>query len=85
MPILGPGVAAYGLGRYIYAYSVAAQRWGIADLPKGTHAVPIVGPNSVTAEIPGHIYTFNAETAEWNHVDIDALLETASDKAKPNN
>jgi hypothetical protein len=77
-PIVGPGVVAYGLGRYVYAYSAGAQRWGVAELPKGVQAVPIVGSNTVRVEMPGHIYTFDGQAARWNHVDINALLETAA-------
>jgi hypothetical protein len=79
-PIVGSGVVAYGLGRYVYAYSAAAQRWGVAELPEGVLAVPIIGNNSVRVEIPGHIYTFDAQNAHWNHVDIGALLETTAGK-----
>ncbi len=57
MPIVGPGVVAYGLGRYIYAFSAEAQRWDVAELPKGVHGTPIVGQNSVTVEAPRpHLY-----------------------------
>jgi hypothetical protein len=82
MPLVGQGVVAYALGRYIYAYSTAAERWDVVELPKGYQVVPIVGANSVTAEIPGHIYTFNVQTAKWDHVDVHALLSTAPDTEK---
>jgi hypothetical protein len=76
-PLVAPGVVAYGLGRYVYAYSAATQRWGVVELPHGMQAVPIVSPDSVRVETPGHIYTFDSQTARWNHVDIGELLETA--------
>ncbi len=84
VPIVGPGVVAYGLGRYIYAYSTAAERWDVLELPKGTRAAPIAAANSVTVEIPGHIYTFNGQTAKWDHVDYRALLRTAGDAEEDN-
>jgi hypothetical protein len=86
-PIVGPGVAAYGLGRYIYAYSASAQRWDVLELPKGSHATPIVGPNYVKVEVANHYYTFDCKTAQWNHVDIGALLESADSQEtdKPKN
>ena len=34
-PIVGPGVAVYTLGRYVYAYSATAHRWDVAELPEG--------------------------------------------------
>ena len=79
-PIVGPGVVAYGLGRYIYAFSAEAERWDVVEIPKGAHGVPIVGPNTVTVEIPGHIYTFGVKTGKWNDLNIRALLETAAAK-----
>ncbi len=80
MPITGPGVVAYGLGRYIYAFSTAAERWDVLELPKGSRAAPIIGANSVTAEIPGHIYTFNGQTGKWGHLDYRALLDKVAGK-----
>jgi hypothetical protein len=82
-PILGPGVVAYGLGRYIYAFSAEAQRWDVVELPKGVRGVPIVGANSVTIEVPGHIYTFGGKTGKWNDLNIRALIETAAAKDEP--
>ena len=64
MPIVGPGVVAYGLGRFIYAFSAEAQRWDVVELPKGVHGTPIVRANSVTVEVPGHIYTFGGRDRE---------------------
>jgi hypothetical protein len=79
-PIVGPGVVAYGLGRYIYAFGTEAERWDVVELPEGVRGVPIVRANSVTIEVPGHIYTFGSKTGRWNDLNIHALLETAAAK-----
>ena len=81
-PIVGPGTVAYGLGRYVYAFSPGAGRWGVLELPEGIPARPIVGPGTVTVEWAGHIDTFNAKTGAWTDIDIKALLESADDKEK---
>jgi hypothetical protein len=81
-PIVGNATAVYGLGRYIYAFSAEAGRWGVLELPEGSSAAPVVGGDSVTVETDGHIYTFRDKTGEWEHVDIRALLDTAENEGK---
>jgi hypothetical protein len=76
-PIVGPGVVAYGLGRYVYAFSAKASRWSVVELPEGVQAIPIVGPGSVTIESGDHMYTLDVETGKWEHIDFRALLDAA--------
>jgi hypothetical protein len=81
-PILGPGVALYILGRYAYTYSARAHRWDVAELPEGTRAAPSVGPDGVTFQGRGHIYSFSATTGRWEHIDLRAILDVAGAEKK---
>jgi RNA polymerase sigma factor (sigma-70 family) len=82
MPIVGPGVIAYGLGRYVYAYSPQARRWDVLKLPAGVTAAPIVSPSTVTVEVGGHIFTFPAKSGTWHDLDLNAILKDDDDKPK---
>ncbi len=81
-PVVAPGLAVYNLGRYVYAYSAEAQRWGVAELPEGLRAGPLVGPNGATIEGHGQIYTFIPRTGQWEHIDVRALLDVAGAEKK---
>ncbi|WP_422927984.1 RNA polymerase sigma factor [Singulisphaera sp. PoT] len=74
MPIVAPGVAAYGLGRYVYAFSPEALKWDVLEVPEGINATPIVGPQTVTIEGKGHSFTFDASEAKWIHVNFNDVL-----------
>jgi hypothetical protein len=82
MPIVGPGVAVYRAGRYVYAYGVEAHRWDVAELPEGLRASPVVGPQGATIEGGGHIYTFAARTGKWEHINVKAILDIAGAERK---
>jgi hypothetical protein len=75
VPLVTAEVVVYTLGRDVYAYGAAAQRWDLAELPEGTEAMPSVGPAGASIEGDGHIYTFMGKTGRWNHVDLRALLD----------
>ena len=75
VPIVGPGVAVYNLGRDVYAYGAEAQRWDVALLPDGMRFTPVVGTGFATIESDGHIYTFSGKTGKWKHVDVRAVLD----------
>jgi hypothetical protein len=77
MPIVAQGIAVYSVGRYVYAYAVEAHRWDVAELPDGLRATPTVGPNNASIEGQGHIYTFEAKTGKWEHIDVRKVLELA--------
>ena len=47
-PIVGPTLAAYGLGRRVYAFSAVANRWGVLELADGAVAQPILGTDAIT-------------------------------------
>jgi hypothetical protein len=81
-PIVGAGLAVYGVGRYVYAYSAAAHRWDVAELPEGLRATPVVGPNGATIEGRGHFYNFAAKTGKWDHVDVRSILDVAGVEKK---
>jgi hypothetical protein len=82
VPIVGPGVVLYILGRDVYAYGVQAQRWDIAELADGVRATPVVGAGTVTIEGQGHIYTFVGNSGKWEHVDVRAVLEAGGAQKK---
>ncbi len=82
MPIVGPGVAVYALGRHIYAYSALAHRWDVADLPEGLIGVPIVGPDGASIEGRGHIFTFLPKIGKWEHIDVRAIHELAGSERR---
>jgi len=81
VPIVGPGVVVYGLGRHVYAFGSEALRWDVLDLPEGKTATPIVGSGSARVEIDGQIHEFSATTGKWNHIDIHTLIESTHNKA----
>ncbi len=82
VPIVGPGVAVYAIGRNIYAYGADSDCWDVAELPPGVRAAPTVSPGAVTIESDGHIYAFSAKTGKWNHTDVRAILDDAGAKQK---
>jgi hypothetical protein len=81
-PIVAPGLAVYNLGRYVYAYSAAARRWGVVELPEGLRGGAVVGPGGVTVEGHGQIYTFLPKTGQWEHVDVRAILDGTGAEGK---
>jgi hypothetical protein len=82
VPIVGPGVVVYILGREVYAYGAEAQRWDVAELAAGVRAVPVVGPETATIESQGHIYTFAGKSGKWEHVDVRTLLDVVGAEKK---
>lgn len=81
VPIVA-GVVAYKIGRNVYAYGAASQRWDVAEVPEGVPATPVVGANSITMEGHGHIFSFDAETGKWDHIDVRSILDSGSTKKK---
>jgi hypothetical protein len=81
-PIVASGVVVYSLGRNVYAYGAEAQRWDVAELPDGVHAIPTVGPGIATIESDGHIYTFAGKTGKWDHLDVRAILDGGAAERK---
>ena len=80
VPIVGPDVVVYRLGRKAYAYGVKAKKWAVVELAEGVKAAPLVGLGTATIEDEGHIYSFAAESGKWEHVDVRAVLEMGTAK-----
>jgi RNA polymerase sigma factor (sigma-70 family) len=71
-PIVGTSLAAYGIGRRIYAFSPVAQRWDVLELPEGAVAKPALGTDAITCEHNGHLYVFSVKTGKWEDIDTRA-------------
>ncbi len=82
MPIIAPGIAVYTIGRDVYAYSGAAHRWDVVELPEGMPVGPVVGMNGATIESHGHIYSFVPKTGKWDHIDVRAILDVVKGEKK---
>jgi hypothetical protein len=81
VPIVGQNVVAYGLGRWVYAFSSEANRWDVLELGEGARATPIVGPGSVRVQHDGQIYDFTSRAGKWKHIDTRAILTSEKDQA----
>jgi len=73
IPILSQSMAAYGIGRRIYAFSPVAKRWGVLELPEGAVAQPAIGNDAITCEHDGHLYVFSVKTGKWEDIDTRAI------------
>jgi RNA polymerase sigma factor (sigma-70 family) len=71
-PIVGPSMAAYGIGRRIYAFSPVAKRWDVLELPEGAVAQPAIGSDAITCTHNGHLYVFSVKTGKWEDIDTRA-------------
>jgi hypothetical protein len=71
-PIVGPSMAAYGIGRRIYAFSPVAKRWDVLELPEGAVGKPAIGNDAITCEHNGHLYVFSVKTGKWEDIDTQA-------------
>jgi hypothetical protein len=78
---VGDTEVVYVLGRYIYAFSLIAQRWDVLELPKGAKPARR-NFGSTSFEHDGHLYDFNAVTAKWRDIDLRAILDAPEDKPK---
>ena len=74
-PIVSNSLAAYGIGRRIYAFSSVANRWGVLELPEGTTAGPIVGVSAITCDHDGHLYVFSVKSGTWEDIDTRAVRD----------
>ncbi len=72
-PILSQSMAAYGLGRRIYAFSPVAKRWGVLELPEGAVARPVIGNDRITCQHDAHLYVFSVKTGKWEDIDTRAV------------
>jgi RNA polymerase sigma factor (sigma-70 family) len=72
VPIVSQSMAAYGIGRRIYAFSPVAKRWGVLELPEGVVAKPAIGNDAIICEHNGHLYVFSVKTGKWEDIDTRA-------------
>ncbi len=72
VPVVGQSMAAYGIGRRIYAFSSVAKRWDVLELPEGVVAEPDLGNDAITCEHNGHLYVFSVKTGKWEDIDTRA-------------
>ena len=82
VPIVGPEVVLYILGRDVYAYGVQAQRWDATELAEGVRATPAFSAGTVTIEGQGHIYTFGGKSGKWEHVDVRTVIGASAEEKK---
>jgi RNA polymerase sigma factor (sigma-70 family) len=75
MPTVSQNLAAYGLGRRIYAFSAVAKRWDVLELPERAIAGPFVGDTAITCEHNGHLYVFSTTVGKWHDIDTRAALD----------
>jgi hypothetical protein len=81
-PVLGPGVAAYVIGRHAYGFSPALNRWGVVELAAGHEDSPQVGSGHATVTAPGHVYTFSSKTGKWDDIDLFQVFGVGGAKAE---
>lgn len=72
-PIVGATMAAYPIGRRVYAFSAVARRWDTLELPADAVARPTVGPDAIICPHSLHLYVFSAKTGTWEDIDTRAV------------
>jgi hypothetical protein len=80
-PIVGPDMAAYSLGRWVYAFSPSAKRWGVLELPEGAVPNPTVGPDAIICEHDAHLYVFSRKIGRWEDIDTRAAPAAQDDES----
>ena len=71
-PIVGQNLAAYAVGRFVYAFSAPAKRWEVLELGEGAKPSPIVSPTYIKVEDGSHLHLFSAGTGRWSDLDTEA-------------
>ncbi|WP_074305351.1 RNA polymerase sigma factor [Singulisphaera sp. GP187] len=79
VPTVGLTMAAYGIGRRIYAFSPVAKRWDVLELPEGAVAKPAIGNDAITCLHNGHLYVFSVKTGKWEDIDTRAAPDDDQD------
>ena len=82
-PTASVSVAAYNVGRYVYAFSSQANRWDILELPEGSAVTPAVSADAVNVNADDQYHTFSAATGAWTHIDLRGVLEAEAPDARP--
>jgi RNA polymerase sigma factor (sigma-70 family) len=83
VPIVSQSMAAYGIGRRIYAFSPVAKRWDILELPEGVVASPAIGNDAITCDHSGHLYVFSVKTGKWEDIDTRAAPDELDGERAP--
>ncbi|QEH33999.1 hypothetical protein OJF2_25320 [Aquisphaera giovannonii] len=83
MPVVAPGVAACQIGRHVYAYGAAADRWDVAEIPASVQAMLSVRPGLVTVQAGDHYLRFDPAAGKWSDADLTTLLTRGERPAKP--
>ena len=66
----------YTVGRFVYAFSLQANRWGVLELKRPVDegsSLPAganIGENGMTIPEGNAIHFFNPKTGDWTHIDI---------------
>jgi hypothetical protein len=68
-PVVGPDLAAVTVGRFVYAFSAPARRWGVLELAEGAKPFPAVGTNHIKVEDGTRLHVFSARTGRWSGLD----------------
>jgi RNA polymerase sigma factor (sigma-70 family) len=80
-PIIGNQMAAYVLGRYVYAFGAAgAPGWAVLELPKGSTPVVSVDSDGLRVSQGSHIYLFKNRSPKWTDIDANAILDAPPSK-----
>jgi hypothetical protein len=65
VPIVGAHLAAYPVGRHVYAFSAPARAWDVLELPEDANPTVVVFTNRATVEHGDHLYIFSVKTGKW--------------------
>jgi hypothetical protein len=72
IPIVSQSMAAYNIGRRVYAFSPLARRWDVLELPVGVLAQSVIGNDAILCDHDGHLYVFSVKTGKWEDIDTRA-------------
>lgn len=81
-PTVGLRVVACRQGRTVYAFSGVTRSWDTLELPEDvpSRLGPTVSSDGASIEYDGKLDRFGAETGQWTHTDIRALVDAAVKK-----
>ncbi len=83
VPIIGNRLAAYTIGRRVYAFSAASGRWDFIEVPKGMAPQVTLKDGSVEFTHDGHLYTFSLLSPKWVDTNLDPKLILDAPEDKP--
>jgi RNA polymerase sigma factor (sigma-70 family) len=83
-PIVGENMAAYRIGRRVYAFSTLAKRWDVLELPRGAVATVTLGSDAIVSPHGSHLYVFSSKTGTWEDIDMRAVPAGKDEKGVSN-